>query len=379
MTSLEKTFIPRILIADDMATNRVMLTFAFKSTNFEIVEASSGEEVLKLVEQQRFDCVLLDQMMPGITGYETLIKLRENFSQVELPIIIVTALYDTEIIVSALKNGANDYINKPVDSVIILARVQLQLHRRKAEIELKKAKEAAEKANQAKSMFIASMSHELKTPLNAISGFSQLLEMEFADNEDAKDSIQQIIFSSHHLLNIVNDLLDLSKVESGKIELAIKNFHIPDILHEISSNCKPLMAKNTNDFEVVCADNIGEMVSDSFRLNQVLLNLISNAAKFTVKGIISIAVDTFDEGRWLSFSIKDTGIGISEANQQKLFSEFFQIQESQHLNPQGTGLGLNISLRLTQLLGGNISVKSTLGKGAEFIVKLPRKAPSFLV
>lgn len=375
MNSSPKKNIPRLLIADDMATNRAMLAFAFKSTDFEIVEASTGEEVIELVARQSFDCILLDQMMPGLTGYETLTKLRENHSQVELPVIIVTALYDAENIATALRNGANDYVTKPVDPIVILARVQLQVDKRKTEIELKKAKEEAEKANQIKSAFIASMSHELRTPLNAILGFAQLLEMELEDDEEAIESVRLILSSSNHLLGIVDDLLALSKIEAGKVELAIKNFDIPDVLCDISKSCKPLVDKNTNHLEVLCADNIGEMESDSFRLTQVLLNLVSNAAKFTVEGVISIIVDSFDDGRWVSFSVKDTGVGISEANQQKLFSEFFQVQESQALNPQGTGLGLSISLRLAQLLGGNISVKSTLGVGTEFTVKLPRKAP----
>ncbi|NOQ35724.1 MAG: response regulator [Methylococcaceae bacterium] len=372
MDLLQTTPIPHILIADDMATNRALLAFAFKSTNFKISEASTGEEVLELVKHQTFDCLLLDQLMPNLTGYETLIKLRENFSPLELPVIMVTALYDAKNIVTAFKNGANDYVTKPFEPIVILARVQLQLERRRTEIKLKIAKEEAEKANQAKSTFISAASHELKTPLNSILSFSQLLEMEFDDNKNVVDSTQKIISSSYHVLDIIDGLLNLAKIEAGKVELTINNFSISSVLSELTAYSQPLIAKNTNHLKVICADEIGEMQSDSYRLTQILFNLISNAAKFTVNGTISIIIDTFDEGRYLCFSVKDTGVGISQANQQKLFSNFFKAEESLHLNPQGTGLGLSLSLQLARLLGGNISVKSTLGEGSEFIVTLPR-------
>ncbi len=377
MPLLNNSSISRILIADDMATNRAMLAFAFKSTAFEIVQAADGEEVLELVKHQIFDCLLLDQLMPGLSGYETLIQLRKQFSQVQLPIIIVTALYDAKNITIALKNGANDYVTKPVDPNVILARVNLQLERRKIESELLLAKEKAEKANQDKSMFISSMSHELKTPLNAILGFSQLIEMSSRDNQKVLNSLKQITYSSNYLLNMINELLDISKIESENTA-EYENFYVPEMLEALSKSCVPLIDKNSNHLEISCANTQEEMLSHKSKLTQILLNLISNAAKFTQNGNIQVIVNNFDDHRWLSFSVKDTGIGISEANQQKLFSDFFQIQESQHLNPQGTGLGLSISLRLTQLLGGTISVKSILGQGSEFIVKLPRVSPKFV-
>ncbi|MDQ7089958.1 MAG: HAMP domain-containing sensor histidine kinase [Methylococcales bacterium] len=320
----------------------------------------------------------MDQLMPGLTGYQTLIKLREDFSQIELPIIIITALYDAENITIALQNGANDYVTKPVDPNVILARVQLQLDRRKLERELQLAKEKAEKTNQDKSIFISSMSHELKTPLNSILGFSQLLEMDFQGNQSVLDSVNQIVHSSHHLLNIINKLQILSQIESGKVETVIDHFSVTEMLDEIVGDCTELVTKNSNHLDVSYLANAGDMLSDKAGLTQILINLITNAANFTDHGVINISVDTFDNDQWLMFSIKDTGIGISEANQQKLFSDFFQIQKSQHLNPQGTGLGLSISLRLVQLLGGTLSVKSVLDEGAEFIVKLPRFAPELM-
>ncbi|MDH5182439.1 MAG: PAS domain S-box protein [Gammaproteobacteria bacterium] len=241
----------------------------------------------------------------------------------------------------------------------------------KKEAELIAAKEEAERANLAKSQFLSKMSHELRTPLNAILGFSQLLEIDTTLNDNQKDSISEIIHGGNHLLSLINEILDLAKIEHGNYELKRKSVDVRDVLKECISLSTPLR----NQYKVSLTVNLDtnnkmNVYADTTRLKQILLNLISNACKYNTKGgLIDIACELTAE-HMIRVSIKDTGKGISEANQSHLFEPFNRLN-AESSGIEGTGIGLTITKQLIELMGGSIGVKSKIGEGSTFWIELP--------
>jgi signal transduction histidine kinase len=237
------------------------------------------------------------------------------------------------------------------------------------------AKLEAEESNRAKSAFLANMSHELRTPLNAILGYSEMLEEDAEANHDDStvSDLRRIQTAGRHLLNLIGDILDLSKIEAGKIELHSERVPISTIISEVASTIGPLARKNNNAFEVKMDDPNALVSVDVVKFRQCLLNLLSNACKFTKAGEITLNVVHCrnQSGDWILWEVQDTGIGIAEADQKKLFQSFSQVDSSATRRHGGTGLGLAISQRLTRLMGGWIGVASVLGNGSIFTIHLP--------
>ena len=247
--------------------------------------------------------------------------------------------------------------------------------RKQAEIALLEAKEQAEEATRTKSQFLANVSHELRTPLNAVIGLAEMLheEAEEAGEDEFVEPLERIGSASRHLLSIINDILDLSKIEAGYLDLNLEDFHVPSMVHDVVTTADPLAARNNNEFRVVCGDELGIMHSDSTRIRQVLLNLLGNAFKFTEDGVVELklAREPGGGGDWIRIEVSDTGIGMTEAQMARLFQEFSPADSSLTRKYGGTGLGLAISKRLCQLLGGDISVRSQPDVGTTFEVRLP--------
>ncbi|MDX1624830.1 MAG: GAF domain-containing protein [Gemmatimonadota bacterium] len=246
--------------------------------------------------------------------------------------------------------------------------------------ELLDARRRAEAASQAKSRFLASVSHELRTPLNAIIGYSEMLGEEAVERSlhGFADDLGKIRSAGRHLLTLINDILDLSKVEAGKMELNPERFDVSELIGEVVPTAMPLAEENGNRLEVPGVDGLGTMRTDRTRLRQVLLNLLSNACKFTEGGEVRLEVDPrpgeVSDG-WIVFRVRDTGIGMTDEQMERLFEAFSQAESSTASRFGGTGLGLAISRHFCRLMGGDVTVESRHGEGSTFTVRLPREAP----
>lgn len=241
---------------------------------------------------------------------------------------------------------------------------------------LRSAREAAEAANVSKSQFLTSMSHELRTPLNAIIGYSEIL-MEEAE-ADGRDSdiadLQRVLSSARQLLHLINDILDLSKIEAGRMDIAASEFSVAALVQEAAATVRPNVEKNASALKLEIAEDVGEACTDSFKLNQCLLNLLSNAAKFTREGDIVVRARRQDE--WIEISVADTGIGMTQEQVNRLFNAFVQADALTSRRYGGTGLGLALTRRIMQMLGGDVSVTSEHGRGSVFTLRFPAQLSS---
>ena len=247
--------------------------------------------------------------------------------------------------------------------------------RKRTEGELREAKDAAEEADRAKSTFLANMSHELRTPLNAVIGYSEMLqeEAEGSGHDSYTPDLQRINAAGKHLLVLINDVLDLSKIEAGKMELFVETFDVRAMIDEVLATVQPLAAPNGNELGLRCAEDLGEMRSDLTRVRQCLFNLLSNACKFTTNGTVTVtAARDLKEGRdWLTFAVVDSGIGMNPEQTEGVFEAFVQVEASTTRRFEGTGLGLAITRTFCQMMGGEITIESEPGKGSTFTLALP--------
>jgi signal transduction histidine kinase len=353
----------RILVVDDEPVNVQVLTNLLTIRNYSVSKAYNGLEALDLVEKgEEFDLVLLDVMMPRMSGYEVCRHLREKYSLFDLPIVMLTAKNQVQDIVLGFQSGANDYVPKPFDKEELLARVRTLL-------ELKGAMSAAMAANKAKSLFLANMSHEIRTPLNAVIGLTNLLLKTPMDNTQ-RDYIEKMRRASSTLLGLINDILDFSKVEAGDVKLEHVSFDIKQVFNDL----KIFFQEQNADSEVPLRFELdpslpAALMGDPLRLQQIFLNLVDNAYKFTKKGSITVRAAVLERGQndiTVDFSVKDTGIGMSQEQMDGIFAAFYQADNSSTRKYGGAGIGLTVTQQMVKLMGGEISVSSKEGMGTAF-------------
>ncbi len=378
----------KIIVVDDEPGTRVTLCGILEDVGYKVVGLKNGSEAVEAIRKNRFDTIITDIRLPDIGGMEILELAKEM--NPDAAVIIITGYASIETAVDAVNQGAYAYFVKPVNpdeiktAIANVLRQQRLLQENKRLVEslqranklLYEANERLKKSAEAKSEFMAHMSHEIRTPLNVIIGFSELLldEVPGKINDEQRQCLNDILNSSQHLLTIISDILDLSKIEAGKVELRLKRTSIASVIESMKSAMTAMLASKNQTLEITVDEAIPPFPVDRDRIEQVLLNLLSNATKFTADGgIIKIKATRNDE--WCEIAVIDNGIGIRKEDQEKIFQAFCQIDDPLVKGKGGSGLGLTIAKQIVEQHGGRIWMESEYGKGSRFTFTLPLAKP----
>ncbi len=372
----------KVLLVDDVRETRLAIEIMLQPLGLTVVAVDSGIEALRRMLVEDFAVILLDVDMPKMDGFETAELIRQRPRSEHTPIIFLSAVADDAHVTRGYALGAVDYIVTPVVPKVLTAKVSAfaelfhlnqQVRRQAAEqlalVEERTARVAAEKASLAKNEFVANISHELRTPMNAILGMSDL-----ALNEDLSPLVREYLrivkTNAHSLLELLNEILDYSRLEAGKFVIEATPFSLADLVLGVQQTMGWRAAEKELDFAVnVAADIPATVIGDPLRVRQILINLLGNAIKFTDQGQVNLNVTMqaahAGEAK-VRFDVVDTGIGISAEDQRRIFAPFAQADSSMTRRYGGTGLGLTIASDLIRAMGGTLSLQSELGAGSTF-------------
>jgi signal transduction histidine kinase len=372
-----------VLVVEDDVGSRLTLCGILEDVGYKVTGVEKGAEALEAIQNGEFDVIIVDIKLSDVGGMSVLELAKET--NPDVAVIIMTLYASIETAVTAVNEGAYTYFVKPFNmdemkTAILNALRQQKLFRENKRLVddlqlsnklLFEANSQLRAATEAKSIFLANMSHELRTPLNAIIGFSDLLLGGIGGdiNDKQKQCLEDILNSGKHLLTLINDILDLSKVEAGKMVIKQENLNLADVLRDAVATVKPLINKSKQELSVSIASDFPQVYGDKGRLRQILLNLLSNAIKFTPDGG-KIRIETSKNGYLCQISVIDNGIGIKKEHQAYIFETFTQL-DTPGEKKQGTGLGLALTRQLVEMLGGKIWVESEHGKGCQFIFTIP--------
>jgi signal transduction histidine kinase len=377
----------KILIVDDVPGKLMAIAAVLESLDQAIVTVTSGTEALRRLLTDDFAVILLDVNMPGLDGFETAALIRQRKRSEHTPIIFLTAYPDDAYAEKGYSLGAVDYILTPAAPEVLRSKVAVfvdlyhktQQIKKQADHRVLLAQEhaarlAAERANQAKSQFLTNMSHELRTPMTAIIGMTDLALFEEVSPQ-VREYLAAVKTNAHLLLELLNEILDLSKLEAGKFVLDSAPFSLRKVVHELTQTFGYRAGEKALQFTATVADEAPDnLIADSLRLRQVLINLLTNAIKFTDQGSVTLDVAVESIGSreaWLRFSVTDTGIGISDEDQDRIFAPFTQVDATTSRRHAGAGLGLAIASELIRVMGGFRSIKSEVGRGSAFTFTVP--------
>lgn len=386
-----------ILVVDDNQTNCELLSRQLGRQGHTVATALNGQQALRMLKTMPYDLMLLDVVMAGMSGFELLQQLKQDQEWQHIPVIMLSALDERDSMVKCIELGAEDYLYKPFNPILLQARIdtclekkrlrdqEIQLQQQIAErtrqlereiSERQRAEVAACAANQAKSTFLANMSHELRTPLNVILGFAQLMTRNGATLQQ-QGYLDTICNSGEHLLNLLNDVLEISKIEAGRTTLCEANFHLCGLLDSLQQMLRFKAELKGLKLVFDLVPNLPQYIrTDENKLRQVLINLLGNAIKFTHTGSVTLRVSCRQQPTTppvLKFAVEDTGPGIAAMELESLFEPFVQTAAGRD-SQEGSGLGLSISQKFVRLAGGEITVESQLGQGTIFQFDLPTSA-----
>ena len=405
-----------LLIIDDTPDSvRLLLNF-LSERDFKVLIASDGQDGIETAMLAQPDLILLDVIMPGMDGFEVCKQLKFHENTKDIPIIFMTVRTETINKVKGFELGAADYITKPFEHEEVLARVNTQVKLHKLQLQLAQQKQQLFEQNQQlqeeincrkqvevslqternalaertddlskaiaklaraarlKDEFLANMSHELRSPLNAILGISEIFQEQGYDplNNKQRKFMRTLGDSGRHLLALITDILDLAKIEADKITLQIDTVSVNEVCQMSLSMIKEMAYKKQIQIATTLDYAVDTIQADVRRLKQIIINLLNNAIKFTPKGgSIKLVVNSDAEHGVVDFTVQDTGIGIAEKNLKHLFEPFVQLDGSLNRAQEGTGLGLSLVYRFTEMHGGSVSVESEVGQGSCFTVSLP--------
>ncbi|MGA1409322.1 MAG: response regulator [Prochlorotrichaceae cyanobacterium] len=373
-------FKPKVLIVDDIPTNLQMLMEILKE-DYAVVTATSGEKALQLAAKfPQPDLILLDVMMPGMDGYEVCTQLKSNPQTQAIPIVFITALSEAGNEAQGFELGCIDYITKPFSPTVIKARLKSHLAIQQLNRELWQKNEQLARVTRLKDEFLANMSHELRTPLNAILGMTEALQdSTFGPVQDQQTkALRTVERSAFHLLALINEILDLAKIESGNVELDRSDVNVGQICLSSMTFVEQQAYKKRIQLQQQIPSLLPALYVDEIRVRQVLINLLTNAVKFTPEGgTVTLQVTCLpptnptSDRSVLRIEIIDTGIGIDPENLPKLFQPFVQIDSALNRQQTGTGLGLALVKQIVELHGGEVGVTSSLGQGSCFTIDFP--------
>lgn len=373
----------KILLVDDRKENLFALSSLLEDLNLDLYTCTSGIEALNAMVDHDFALAIVDVQMPEMSGFELAELIRGAEKTKGVPIIFITAAKENSgFAFKGYESGAVDFLYKPIDSLVLKSKVrifvEMEIQRRvlRSQVrELEVAKTAAEKANLLKSAFLANMSHEIRTPLGVMVGFTEVLREESLSFPERNEYLDIMERNGKSLVRLIDDILDLSKVEAGHMEIEEIAFEPQKIMEDIYALLDEKAKKRGIDLKFYNLDMLpSEIILDPTRLRQILINIVDNAIKFTEQGKVTLKVE-IDKNKTphvLNFAVEDTGIGLSPEQSEKLFQSFAQADSSVSRKYGGTGLGLVLSKKLAQLMGGDVFLAhSELGKGSEFRVSLP--------